>query len=168
MDSITLNVGYAYTDPEFKDAVFGASVGWGDCLQIPGLDCDAIGESTGRVDGNRLPNTAEHTVNFGGQLDRDLGVGSWTAFMRADYLYRSKRYTDAENLGFVPSRNTVNLRIGLRDDNWTFDGFCNNILDDRTPNFGFASRDFFGVPNFTVVNRNGRICGVTVGYRLGG
>jgi hypothetical protein len=88
----------------------------------------------------------------------------WSAFLRGDYLYRSRRFTDAENVGWVPEANVVNLRLGVRSAAWVFEGFCNNMLEEDAPNFGFASRDFFGVPNFTVVNREGRMCGLTVAY----
>ena len=70
----------------------------------------------------------------------------------------------AENVGWVPDASVVNLRLGVRSDSWTVEGFCNNLLEEDAPTFGFASRDFFGVPNFTVVNREGRMCGLTIAF----
>jgi iron complex outermembrane receptor protein len=164
VDWLTLNFGYAYTDPTYKDAVFGTSAGWADCTSIPILDCDENGESTGRVDGNRLQNTSRTTFNAGLEVQSPINERGWSAFLRGDYLYRSRRFTDAENVGWVPEANVVNLRLGVRSAAWVFEGFCNNMLEEDAPNFGFASRDFFGVPNFTVVNREGRMCGLTVAY----
>jgi len=163
-DWLTLNFGYAYTDPKYKDAVFGTSAGWADCTSIPILDCDANGESTGRVDGNRLQNTSKSTFNAGIEVQSPINDRGWYAFLRGDYLYRSRRFTDAENVGWVPEADVVNLRLGVRSDSWVFEGFCNNMLEEDAPTFGFASRDFFGVPNFTLVNREGRMCGLTVAY----
>jgi iron complex outermembrane receptor protein len=163
-DWLTMNIGYAYADPTYKDAVFGTSAGWADCTSVPVLDCDENGESTGRVDGNQLPNTSKDTFNLGLQVQSPINDRGWSAFLRGDYLYRSKRYTDAENVGWVPRAKVINLRLGVRSDSWSFEGFCNNMLEEDAPTFGFASRDFFGVPNFTVVNREGRMCGMTVGY----
>ena len=161
---LTINLGYAYADPKYKDAVFGTSAGWSDCTSIPILDCDENGESTGRVDGNRLQNTSKNTFNAGLEVQSPINDRDWLAFMRGDYLYRSRRFTDAENVGWVPEANVVNLRLGVRSDSWTVEGFCNNLLEEDAPTFGFASRDFFGVPNFTVVNREGRMCGLTIAY----
>lgn len=161
---LTINVGYAYADPKYKDAVFGTSAGWADCTSIPILDCDENGESTGRVDGNRLQNTSKNTFNAGLEVQSPINDRGWLAFMRGDYLYRSRRFTDAENVGWVPEAKVVNLRLGVRSDSWTVEGYCNNLLEEDAPTFGFASRDFFGVPNFTVVNREGRMCGLTIAY----
>ena len=163
-DWLTINVGYAYADPKYKDAVFGTSAGWADCESIPILDCDENGESTGRVDGNRLQNTSKNTFNAGLEVQSPINDRGWLAFMRGDYLYRSRRFTDAENVGWVPEADVVNLRLGVRSDTWTVEGFCNNLLEEAAPTFGFPSRDFFGVPNFTVVNREGRMCGVTIAF----
>jgi iron complex outermembrane receptor protein len=161
---LTVNLGYAYADPKYKDAVFGTSAGWDDCTSVPILDCDENGESTGRVDGNRLQNTSKNTFNAGLEIQSPINERGWLAFMRGDYLHRSRRFTDAENVGWVPEANVVNLRLGVRSDAWTVEGFCNNLLEEDAPTFGFASRDFFGVPNFTVVNREGRMCGLTIAY----
>jgi iron complex outermembrane receptor protein len=161
---LTLNLGYAYADPKYKDAVFGTSAGWADCASVPGLDCDENGLSTGRVDGNRLQNTSKNTWNAGLEIQSPINERGLLAFMRGDYLYRSRRFTDAENVGWVPDASVVNLRLGVRSDSWTVEGFCNNLLEEDAPNFGFASRDFFGVPNFTVVNRQGRMCGLTIAF----
>jgi iron complex outermembrane receptor protein len=89
VDWLTLNFGYAYTDPTYKDAVFGTSAGWADCTSIPILDCDENGESTGRVDGNRLQNTSRTTFNAGLEVQSPINERGWSAFLRGDYLYRS-------------------------------------------------------------------------------
>lgn len=168
-DWLELNLAYAYTDSQYKDAVFKTSQGWIDCAEI-GVDCveDPASPtgvvSSGRVDGKQLQYSSKHSMALGGQVTTPAGYRDWDLFVRADWLYKSKRYVDEGNVGYIPGYDTVNLRLGLRNPEWSFEGFCNNMLNDQTPVLAFASRDFGGVPHFTVTNRDGRMCGVTVGY----
>jgi len=169
VDWLTLNIAYAYTDSQYKDALFRTSAGWSDCAAI-GVECaPAPGSptgvaSTGRVDGKQLQNTSKHSFNLGGQLEKPAGYQDWDVFLRGDYLYKSRRYVDEGNIGYIPGSGTVNLRIGLRNPEWSAEGFCNNMFKDDTPSFAFPYRDFGGVPHFAVVNRNERMCGLTLSY----
>jgi len=173
-EALTLNLGYSYSDPKYKDAVFKSSAGWVDCETIGTIDCvpelDVNGTPTGRQvssgrgDGNQLVNTSRHLLNAGAEFQRPINIGEWNAFLRGDYSYRSKRYVDSLNIGYVPDLHTVNLRLGVRDDRWTVEGFCDNLLDDVTPTAAFPPRDFLGVPRQFVTVRSGRICGITLGF----
>jgi iron complex outermembrane receptor protein len=168
-DWLELNLGYAYTDSKYKEALFKTSQGWIDCAEI-GMQCVANPASStgvvssGRVDGKQLQYSSKHSLALGGQVSTPAGYRDWDTFVRADWLYKSRRYVDEGNVGYIPGYDTVNLRLGLRNPEWSFEGFCNNMLNDQTPVLAFASRDFGGVPHFTVTNRDGRMCGVTVGY----
>jgi len=173
-DSLTFNFGYSYSDPKYKVAVFESSAGWVDCVAIGTIDCvpelDINGNptgqmvSSGRGDGNQLVNTSVYLLNAGAEFHRPINVGEWNVYVRGDYSYRSKRYVDSLNIGWVPSLSTVNLRGGFRSPRWTVEGFCDNVLDDGTPTTAFPPRDFLGVPRQFTVVRNGRICGMTLGY----
>jgi iron complex outermembrane receptor protein len=170
---LALNLAYTYTDGEYTDAVFQTSKGWIDCPEIGTIDCvfDPLENalvSSGRGDGNQLVNTSKHLFNVGGEVTRFIGVGDWDGFLRADYSWQDKRYVDSENIGWVPARENVNLRLGVRNNRWTIEGFCNNLTDDHTPLTSFPPRDFVGVPSIEVTNRTGRICGLTLGYQHGG
>ncbi len=176
VDPITLNIGYSFTDAEYKDAIFKTSQGWVDCVAIGTIECTSdpidgdtpppgVLWSSGRGDGNQLVGSARHMVNLGAEYQQPINVGDWDAFFRGDYAYRSKRYIDGLNIGWTPSRSTVNIRLGLRDNRWNVEGFCENLFDDDEPGSAFVARDFLGVPHPFVVNRNGRICGLTVGFR---
>ncbi len=172
IEYVTLNFSYAFTNPEYKDALFKTSAGWIDCAEI-GIECVPDDTSptgvvsSGRMDGKQLQYTAKHTATFGAEVRRPIGSGEWEAFVRGDYLSRSKSYTDEGNIGYVPGYTTVNLRLGAQSRSWLFQGFCDNIADDGTPVFAFPSRDFGGVPHFTAKNRDGRMCGLTVAYSYG-
>ena len=161
------NLGYAWIDAEYKDAVVPGDAGFLDCLEIGSLDCapNEDGEivSTGRLDGNDLQYTSEHSLNVGADVVWPVGQ-NWSVFGRGDYLYQSKRYIDGTNLGYVPSIDTINLRVGLQNEAWSFEGFCLNVTDDDAPRYGFGSRDILGVPQVYVTNREERRCGLTVEY----
>lgn len=172
IDYVTLNFSYAFTNPEYKDALFKTSAGWIDCADI-GIECEPSATSptgvvsSGRMDGKQLQYTAKHTATFGAEVRRPIAEGDWEAFIRGDYLSRSKSYTDEGNIGYVPGYTTVNLRLGVQSRSWLFQGFCDNVGDDDTPVFAFPSRDFGGVPHFTAKNRDGRMCGLTIAYSYG-
>lgn len=170
-DWLSLNLGYAYNDGEYEDAVFNTSAGYADCLDIGVIECvfdpaENAFVSTGRADGNQLKDTSKHQLNVGVEVQQPIGIGEWDAFFRTDYAYRSKRYVDAFQVGWVPSRETVNLRLGVRNLQWNVEGFCENLTDDDTPTTGFPPRDFLGVPRYMTTNRTGRICGMTAGFRF--
>ncbi len=171
VDGLSLNLSYTYTDAQYTDAVFQTSQGWIDCVEIGTIDCvfDPLENalvSSGRGDGNQLVNTSQHLVHAGAEITRPLGfIDAWDGFFRIDYAYQSERFVDSENIGWVPGRETVNIRLGVRDSHWNMDVFCNNLTDDHTPQTGFPPRDFLGVPSYEVTNRTGRIWGLTAGFK---
>lgn len=173
-DFLTFDIGYSFSDAKYEDAMLQSQSGWVDCTAIGTIECvpeldsdgDPIGElvSSGRADGNQLVNASRHHFNFGAEYRRPLGIRRWDVFVRGDVGYRSRRYVDPLNIGWVPSRSTVDLRLGMRNDRWTAEGFCENLFDDDTPAMAFSPRDFLGVPHHFVTNRTGRICGLTAGF----
>lgn len=175
VDWLTLNLSYTYLDATYDDALFISSRGWVDCEEIGTIECIQIPDpdvpavlitvSSGQARGNQLVNTSKHLFAGGAEVTLPTGYEDWDGFFRADYAWQDKRYVDSENIGWVPSRGIVNLRLGVKNSHWSVEGFCDNVGDDRTPITGFPPRDFVGVPSNEVANRTGRICGVTTGYR---
>jgi outer membrane receptor protein involved in Fe transport len=173
LEWLSMNLSYTFLDGEYTDAVFQTSQGWIDCPEIGTIDCvfDPVENalvSSGRGDGNQLVNTSRHLFNVGAEVRQPIGVDGWDAFFRTDFSWQDKRYVDSENIGWVPARENVNVRLGVRNERWSAEGFCNNLTDDHTPVTSFPPRDFVGVPSIEVTNRTGRICGLTVGFRHGG
>jgi hypothetical protein len=54
-------------------------------------------------------------------------------FLRGDYSYMSKKYSQVHNYAYVGSRNLLNLKAGLMTDDWSLTLFVDNVLDDLTP-----------------------------------
>ena len=53
-------------------------------------------------------------------------------FVETDFLWVDKRYIEATNESWVESDTNVDLRIGLRSDNWDVTGYVSNVFDDDT------------------------------------
>jgi iron complex outermembrane recepter protein len=85
----------------------------------------------GQAKGNKIPQTGEHQASVSGTLRRDL-PNNWSAFLRNDFTYESKRYTQTDNLNWAGDSFKWNLRAGIERDNMTVSLYVNNLLDDDT------------------------------------
>ncbi|MEC9374739.1 MAG: TonB-dependent receptor [Pseudomonadota bacterium] len=169
-DWLDFNAGATFIDAEYTE---GNTVGIEllvDCENLP-IPCDVvlpglgISGTSGNVAGRKVIGTPETTYNVGAEVSFPVAANAWEFVGRLDYAWLDKIFIDEANSGWIPSRETVNLRVGLRNDNWGVDAFCNNLTDDDTPLFAVPPRDILGVPHFGVVNRDGRLCGLQVSYR---
>ena len=165
---LQFNLGVSLIDAEYKE---GASVSIDfltDCAVLP-IPCDEsnpIGPYTsGNLDGLTVIGTPEASFNAGSQLTRPVADSGWDLVARLDYSWQDKVYIDEANAGYIPSRETVNLRIGVENEQLSVSGFCNNLTDDDTPVFALPPRDILGVPHYFVINREGRLCGMQVAAR---
>ncbi|MDP6415310.1 MAG: TonB-dependent receptor, partial [Gammaproteobacteria bacterium] len=165
---LDLNIGAAIIDAEYKDGESATISAMKDCENLV-IPCDAIfgplSLTSGSLDGQNIAGTPEKMFNAGIQVNWPLFETQWDFMGRLDYSWNDKVYIDMANQGYVPSRETVNLRLGIRNDNWIVEGFCNNLTDDDTPLFALPPRDIMGVPHYAVVNRNERLCGIQISYR---
>lgn len=162
-DYLKFDFGYGLTDAKYKDALLSDLAGFVDCAVL-NAECAVVNgvlQTTGRVDGNRIEYTSKHTFSLGGEFTAPIN-GDWDFYSRADLAYNSRKFVDSGNNGWVPSREELNLRVGVQTDQVKFQAFCNNVTNDRTPITGFAPRDFLGNPHYFVTNRDGRMCGLTV------
>ncbi|MBL8645130.1 MAG: TonB-dependent receptor, partial [Rhodospirillaceae bacterium] len=162
-DALKFDLGYGLTDAKYKDALLSDLSGFVDCAVL-NVECATVAgvlQTTGRVDGKRIEYTSKHTFSAGAELTLPIS-NDWDFYGRADYALSSRKYVDSGNIGWVPGREDLNLRIGVQKDNVKVQTFCNNVTNDRTPIVGFPPRDFLGNPHFFVTNRDGRICGLTV------
>lgn len=153
-DWLTLNAGYGYTDSQYKKAVI---------ISFDGLtDQAALGIGPGGdVSGNRLQYVPKHSFNLGAQVTTPL-AGAWEFTARADLTYSSKIYNDAANTSWIGSRTRVNLRLGVENETYRVQAFCNNLNNDRTPMVIVPARDLLGRINSSVQEMDGRKCGVTL------
>jgi len=167
-DWLQFNVGFAYINAQYKEGQSTESNLLTDCdrLSIP---CDKSGlagfVTSGDLAGLVPPGTPETSFNAGMQIDWPLFQSNWAIQGRLDYSWQDRIFIDDANAGFIPERQTVNLRLGIEDGHWSIAGFCNNIGNDDTPIFALPPRDILGVPHYAVVNRDERLCGMQVSFR---
>lgn len=158
-DWLEVSFAYNYNDARYEDAVTSSFAGFVDCENLPRVECIG-GETTGRIDGNRMQFSPEHSGNLGIQLTLPA-FGNWEYYGRADVSAASRAYVDAGNVGYISGSSQTRVRFGLQSENLRLIGFCNNVFDDHTPVTAFESRDFNGNPHYYVRARQGRMCGVT-------
>lgn len=112
----------------------------------------------GQVRGNSLPQTPKHQFNISTTLRKPL-TDSVTGFLRADFLYESKRFVQAANLAFVGASENLNMRFGIEGESYTITFFVDNLTQNDTPEVGTRIadfRDFFFIPSQVRLSNNGR------------
>ena len=124
---------------------------------------DAKGLEFGQV----APLTAAAYANYEAPL-----AGERTWFLRSDVTYRDRMWDSIANLAYVPSQTRVNLRGGLRAENWDLSVFVNNLFDDDTLESSRYQSDsatdpfFFQLAASEAALPNKRQAGITVSYRF--
>jgi iron complex outermembrane receptor protein len=118
MDGLVMNFSVGYLDAEYKE--FTAFI-----------------DGENRVlDGMTIPNSPEWTASADAEYDFAL-TGSLDAFIRGEYQYRDEITSSTSSLiqsGFpweVPSYNVVNLRAGVRHENYTVALYAENLFDEE-------------------------------------
>jgi outer membrane receptor protein involved in Fe transport len=164
-EHLVVYANYGYTDAEFvryNDEHYANTTGINDPDYING----------GNLKGFRISNTPEHTVIFGAVATNQL-TATTDAFIRADILYETDRFTQSANFSILDDREMVNVRTGLETDSWTLTLYVRNLTDDTTPHASLAFPDFStthpnGVnPDLWGLNpRRGRDWGAEFQYRF--
>ena len=118
-DWLQLNLGIALLDAEYKEGASASINFLTDCdvLPIPCDESNPIGPYTsGNLAGRTVIGTPEASFNAGAQLTRQVADSGWDLVARLDYSWQDKVYIDEANAGYIPSRETVNLRIGVENE----------------------------------------------------
>ena len=157
-DWFTLSGNYAYTKARYRAFVD---------------DSLAAARATAGIttpydfNGRGLPYVPDHKFVISPAFSFPLG-SDWRLDARGDVSYQSKSFLRADNLQFFGDRTVVDLRATLRNGNFSFQVFANNLLDDDTP---LAGVRFFDSVNFAVASpyvtgADRRQIGATIGYRF--
>lgn len=157
-DWFTLSGNYAYTKARYRAFV-------DDSLAA----ARATAGITAPYDfnGRGLPYVPDHKFVISPAFSFPLG-SDWRLDARGDVSYQSKSFLRADNLQFFGDRTVVDLRATVRNGNFSFQFFANNLLDDDTP---LAGVRFFDSVNFSVASpyvtgADRRQIGATIGYRF--
>jgi iron complex outermembrane receptor protein len=171
VDWLQLNFGAAYIDAEYKEGFSTSTEALTDCAVLP-IPCDVedppgsgIFVTSGSLAGLRVIGAPKTSFNSGVQINLPMPSGNWEFQGRLDYSWKDKVFIDDANSGYLAARESVNLRLGVRNDLWSIDSYCSNLTNDDTPVFAAPPRDILGVPHYAVINREERRCGIQIGYR---
>jgi iron complex outermembrane recepter protein len=156
-DQITIGGSASYADTKITKALNETLP-----LRFFGLT-DAKGFEFGQV----APFTGAIYANYEAPM---AGDRSW--FVRSDLTYRDRMWDSIANLAYVPTQIRVDLRGGLRADNWDLTVFVKNLLNDKTLESSRYNSDsatdpfFFQLAASEAVLPNKRQGGVTLTYRF--
>ena len=127
------------------------------------------------LSGESLPNTPELTLS--GSLDYTYPVGDsgMEGFVRAEWNYRDESASNLEavasNAGLldlpafpyqIDSYNVVNLRVGLRNDNFRINAYVENLFDEQ---YYTGTGDGFGLSGIRV-KPHSTVLGVKFTYMM--
>jgi outer membrane receptor protein involved in Fe transport len=83
------------------------------------------------LDGKKLEDAPEG--KFTGSIAYSLPLAEdLNFFAETDFMWVAKRYIEATNENWVESDTNVDLRLGLRGENWEVMGYVSNVFDDDT------------------------------------
>ncbi len=156
-DQITIGGSASYADTKITKALNETLP-----LRFFGL-ADAKGFKFGQV----APFTGAVYANYEAPISGDR---SW--FVRSDLTYRDRMWDSIANLAYVPAQVRVDLRGGLRADNWDLTLFVKNLFNEKTLESSRYNSDsatdpfFFQLAASEAVLPNKRQGGITVSYRF--
>lgn len=107
--------------------------------------------------GNEAPDVSRTTLNVGAQYTPDLG-GGFSALLRADYRRIGRTWWDVYNTTVRNPVNLVDVRAGVRKDNWSVTAFASNLFNEKY-NAEFSPGGF-------VFKARPRIYGVEAGVKF--
>lgn len=118
--------------------------------QYDGGTIDSGDETDIPIDGMQLPSTPRYLLNA--SVQRNFSIGSLDAFVRGDYSLRGSSYGDVPNtpsVGFFGvgelrsgSSQSLNLRAGVRRQNWELQAFITNVTNEGDSTFTYFDGGF--------------------------
>jgi len=121
-DDLTFQSSVAYINAQIDS--FPEGSGAGDFSDVFGISSDPSGQRAARF--------PEWSGSFNATYERPISADkNW--FARGDLFYTGSFFDEVTNLAEIPNAFDVNLRTGIKTDNWTVEIFVTNLLDEDTP-----------------------------------
>lgn len=156
-DFLTLNAGLAYIDASYGDDAVSQRVVRGNFCG-DGTVCNANGD----ISGNALQRTSDLQWNVG-IAGEDAMTDTLDYFWRADVMGQSEQFVSEINVATIEPRTLVNLRLGLRGENWSASIYAKNLFDEEyVSNAFYIAAPFFGT--YVPALGNQRRVGATFSY----
>ena len=133
-NNLTFNAGIALNDATYENGTVSQRI------ERASICDDIVCSANGDIAGNDLPRSSDTQWNLGLQYDGAFN-NDITYFLRADYVGQSEQFISEVNIGTIPSRELLNLRAGIGNDNWTAELWVKNATDEL-----YASNAFY-IPN---------------------
>ncbi len=144
IDPLTLAVGYAYTNAEWKDFNFTdiRNAAAGSPVGPTAKDQAICGNVAGDCSGADVAGVPEDALTL---------IANWTAPLNDQFewfanvigTYQSERALyDRINTAYVDSYWNWDAQLGIQNDNWVVQVYANNFLDDKTPRWAQGYQDF--------------------------
>jgi iron complex outermembrane receptor protein len=123
-----------------------------------GTVCSANGD----ISGNALQRTSDLQWNVG-IAGEDAMTDTLDYFWRADVMGQSEQFVSEINVATIEPRTLVNLRLGLRGENWSASIYAKNLFDEEyVSNAFYIAAPFFGT--YVPALGNQRRVGATFSY----
>lgn len=128
---------------QFQVSVTGA---FNDSKVKSGYCSDCVGiDGTNSLAGKRLLGVPKYTATASGEYSDHL-FGDYNWFARADYVFRGKEFVDQDDVASIAAKHLINLRLGLRNDRYSLEVFCQNCANDLTAESAtYGSADVFTI-----------------------
>jgi iron complex outermembrane receptor protein len=139
--SITINNGLAKLkgiefEGQFQateNLTLSGSLGYNDTEYVastPAFECSQCNEITGSLDavGNELPYSPKVSWSLAASYTDELNA-DWDWFSRADWAHQGSKWADQANIAKSSAYDVVNLRAGIRQENFSIEAFLLNALD---------------------------------------
>ncbi|MFK7957638.1 MAG: TonB-dependent receptor [Lysobacterales bacterium] len=123
-DNISLNYGFSYNEPELDNGTFFIEAergGWCDDIVCP---------SNGDVSNNTVSRTPRLQYTLGAQYTAEISNG-WEYYVRGDLNYQSRQFLSLLNVGWVPSRQLLNTRLGISNGQWDVALWARNLANEK-------------------------------------
>ena len=159
--NLELQASFGFTDATYDE--FAAS-GVNSTLGLP----------TGTnylANGNTLPRSPRQSGAISATWTDSL-TADWDYYLRGDYIYRGKTFTDELNLTTIGAYSLLNFRVGLETiDGVGIEAYCSNCADEsgwatgrRFTDFGLLPANFFTGQGAVVDPITPRELGLRVSY----
>lgn len=157
-DDFTVVASYAFTRARYNSFV-------DDSLAAVLLQ---LGQPAWNFDGRHLPYVPDHKFTVSPRYTVANAFEGLDFEGRIDMQYQSETFVRADNMQSFGAKMTVDVRLALLSDSYSFRFFVNNVFDDDTPvaavRFYDAVNYSVGSPLVTAPDR--RMFGVSAGYRF--
>jgi iron complex outermembrane recepter protein len=139
-DNFSMNISYTFNDAKYKDFTdlsnSASGISRATIAQPVNACKEVVRAGTGSrclVDysGNKLEGAPKHSLQVGGELRGEVSADvQW--FLDADARFQTKRFTSLENSLWMDQFITVDMRTGIRHDDWSITAYVNNLFNDDT------------------------------------